>query len=318
MKKKEEIGKQRKPNLSKEVLAPGKWRKFAWHHVRTQVPPDWEVPRYALADRVGRVEFNTRRGLEATVGWEPCSREPDSLTTMTTFLVNNILGKKNAPDLRSDDISTATVGEFLVGWLDESTPCQAMAFNPSTMHLIRWVFEGHSSKKGREEIIRPILEAFDFNDDENACEYNMHGIHCRLPWDYKIEDVVVLPANVLMNFESETTKRKVVFRRWGLADMVFRDNDLTEFYRPILMTNSIRVDGSTPCHVNGHNARRLIFNAPREHHKERFMSRRWHNGKALIWHDEPENRIYACEQIGPDGTPELDFMETLPGTTITD
>ena len=158
-----------------------------------EVAADWEVPRYALADRVGRVGVNTRRGLEATVGWEPCSREPDSLTTMTTFLVNNILGKKNAPDLRSDDISTATVGEFLVGWLDESTPCQAMAFNPSTMHLIRWVFEGHSSKKGREEIIRPILEAFDFNDDEKCLRVQHARIHCRLPWDYKIEDVWCCP-----------------------------------------------------------------------------------------------------------------------------
>ncbi|NLB68336.1 MAG: hypothetical protein GX804_01425 [Lentisphaerae bacterium] len=292
------------------------WNQFAWHHVRAKVPSDWEITAYSVEDRVGRIEFNTRHGLQATVSWEPCKREPDRLTTMTAFIVNNILGKSNARNLRSTDISTETFSNFLLGWLDDETPCQAMAYNPESNHLIRWIFEGYSDRTGRTDTIYPILESFDFNDDEDLCEYNLHGIHCKLPWDYKIEDIIVLPANVMMNFESELTKRKTVFRRWGMASMIFDGRELTDFYRPILRSHSIIIDNAKPCRVNGHDARRILFNAPREHHSERFMRRRWHNGIALIWHNTDTNRIYTAEQIGPDNTPELDFSVTLPGISI--
>ena len=289
--------------------------RFAWHHIRGAVPADWEVTAYAVEDRVGRLEFNTRHGLQAVVSWEPCKREPDRRTTMISFLANNIIGKdkskrSSAHQLRSVDLQTEDCGEFLLGWLDESKPVQAMAYKPESKHLIRWIFEGHSTPQGREKIIRPILKSCDLNNDPDSCEYNLHGIHCHLPRDYKIEDIVTLPANVMMSFESEATKRRAVFRRWGMADMIFTSGDLLEFYKPVLRTRSINVAECAPCHVNGHEGLVCKFDAPREFHSDRFMRRRWHNGIAVIWHDRPANRIYTFEQIGPDKTPELDFTKT--------
>ena len=88
---------------------------FAWHHLRGVVPADWEVSRFSMEDRVGRLEFANRRGLQATVSWEPCEREPDRLTTMTVFLANNVLGKQAARErnLRVNDVHTAEAGAFV-------------------------------------------------------------------------------------------------------------------------------------------------------------------------------------------------------------
>lgn len=290
--------------------------RFAWHHVRAVVPQGWEVTAYSVEDRIGRLEFNDRHGLQGIVSWEPCNREPDRLTTMATFLANNIIGRKNADKIRPTDVHTEDAGLFLMGWLDETTPCQAIAYDQESQHLVRWVFEGHSSKTDRQNILRPILESFDFNNDADVCEYRLHGIRCVLPRDYQIEDIIVLPANVMMSFESEESKRKAVFRRWGLADMVLGKTDLMRFYEPILRTLSIEVEASRPCHVNGCEARLVSYNAPREHHSDRFMRRRWKNGKAVVWHDPDANRVYTVEQIGPDDTPELKFTDVIPGLTL--
>lgn len=306
----------KKPPQKIGTPRPDPGEPFAWHHVRGVVPHGWEVTAYSVEDRIGRLEFNDRHGLQGIVSWEPCSREPDRLTTMATFLANNIIGRKNADKIRATDVRTEDAGPFLMGWLDETTPCQAIAYDPKSQHLVRWVFEGHSAKADRQNILRPILESFDFNNDADVCEYRLHGIRCVLPRDYQIEDIIVLPANVMMSFESEASMRKAVFRRWGLADMVLGKTDLMRFYEPILRTQSIEVEASRLCHVNGCDARLVTYNAPREHHSDRFMRRRWSNGQAVIWHDEDANRVYTFEQIGPADTRELEFSAVIPGLNM--
>ena len=290
---------------------------IAWHHIRVTVPDDWEVTAYSVEDRAGRLEFSTRRGLQGVISWEPCSREPDCATTMETFLRNNILGRQLAKEtgLGTNNLKTEKIGKFLLGWLDETLSCQALAYSVESKHLVRWVFEGHSSEFEKRNTVKPILESFDFNDDE-SCEYCLHGIHCTLPRDYKIEDMAVLPANVMMAFESENSKRRATFRRWGMASMILGNADLADFYMRILQVNAIAVDSSETCMVSGCNGRVLKYNALREHHSDRFMRRRWHNGKAVIWHDTEANRIYAFEQVGPENSKELDFTSVIPKSQI--
>ncbi|MBR1608382.1 MAG: hypothetical protein IJ678_02065, partial [Kiritimatiellae bacterium] len=69
---------------------------FAWHHLRGRTPRGWEVSRYSMEDRAGRLEFADRTGLRATAAWEPCDREPDRATTMASFVAGNVLGKAEA------------------------------------------------------------------------------------------------------------------------------------------------------------------------------------------------------------------------------
>lgn len=289
---------------------------FAWHHIRAVVPADWEVTSDSGDVNAGRLELNTRQGLQGVVSWERCSHEPDPLATMTRLFTEHLIGQENPRKLRPAAIRTAKVGHFLVGWLDESLPCQAVGYDPKSGHQIRWVFEGYSSKADRENIIRPILESCDFNKDDARCEYNLYGIHHVLPRDYQIGDIIVFPANITMSFESEISKRRVTFRRWGLASMILGKHDLTTFYTLFLRSHSIEVEVSTPCHISGCEGRLITYNAPSKHNSGRAKRHRWQNGKAAIWHDTVANRIYTFEQIGPEGSQTLEFNDVILGYTL--
>ncbi len=291
-------------------------RGVAWHHVRAQVPPDWEVTAYAVEDRAGRLEFGTRAGLMALVSWEPCEQVPDRTTTMKSFLQNNVLGKERDNRLALEALKTASVGRFEMGWLENGGPCQALAYAATPRKLIRWIFEERCRRsRGWRAEIEPILESCDFNE-ERLAEYNLHGIHAHLPRSYAIEDIVTLPANVMMAFENGENKRRTTFRRWGLPTMLLEDESLADFHSRILRTAGGEVKRSERCRVNDMEACRSFYSGPREHHMDRFMGRRWHNGVAVIWHDREARRLYTFEQIGPDTSAELDFTATLPGLKL--
>ena len=296
---------------------PAGFEPFAWHHLRGAVPAGWEVSRYSVEDRDGRLEFANREGLRATASWEPCEREPDRATTMASFLERNLLGRAAARErgLRRDDLRTEEVGPFLAGWLDDELPLQALAYDRAGGRLVRWIFEGASDACGRREVVAPVLRACDFNDDPDVCEYRLFGVHAVLPRDYRVEDMVVLPANVLVTFEQEKGRSRATFRRWGLASSIRGDDSLLDFYAGVVRTNRIEVLSSEPRTINGHEGILARFSAPREHHGDRYMARRWRNGIAYVWHDRDANRIAAFEQIGPDGREELP-PSTVPGLSV--
>ncbi len=298
----------------------------AWHHLRVEVPDTWEVTAYSVEDRVGRLEFNDRGGLLATVGWEPCDREPDRESTMRIFLQNNVLGRDAERRIVPDDLETAEIGPFLLGW-DRcgEGPCQALAWTapPGVSarqkgetkggHLLRWVFEPRVRTGGRrwDAALAPILSTFGFNDGEWK-EYRLHRLSCRLPADYEIEDVVVLPANVKFVFEHPGHHRRLTFRRWGMAEMILRGLSVGAFHAHILKTDGAAIRSQTPCDVYGMEGCLSEYDAPREHHSDRFMARRWKNGRGYVWYDRDAMRLYAFEQIGPDTSPALELTDVIP------
>ena len=290
---------------------------FAWHHVAGRVPADWEVSQYAVEDRVGRIEWATRRGLEATVSWEPCEREPDRLTTMANFLSNQVARSRGGrrAKLRPEDVRTKEIGPFLVGWAGELLPTTALAYDRFGGKLVQWIFEGHSSERGRTALVEPVVAATGFNDDPATCEYDLFGIRCVLPRDYKIEDMAAYPANAMMAFEGDESKARVTFRRWGLADLILEGKTLESLYAEVVRTNSIRVESMEPRRINGCEGFLARFSAPREHHSERYFMRRWHNGLAYVWHDRAANRIHSFEQVGPKNYGVLP-PETVPGLRV--
>lgn len=348
------------------MSAPHSTDLVAWHHLRVEVPDTWEVAAYSVEDRVGRLEFNDRGGLLATVSWEPCDREPDRESTMRIFLQNNVLGKDAERRVVPDDLETAVIGPFLLGWDRKGTgPCQALAWavasprppqrggslrgwsgagtapdstarqkdatasentdlarqratenekrETTTGHLLRWIFEPRVRSGGLrwDAALAPILSTFDFNDGDWK-EYRLHRLHCRLPADYEIEDVIVLPANVKFVFEHPTHHRRLTFRRWGMAEMILRGLSVGAFHAHILKTDGAAIRSQTPCDVYGMEGCLSEYDAPREHHADRFMARRWKNGRGYVWYDRDAMRLYAFEQIGPDKSPALDLHDVIP------
>jgi hypothetical protein len=290
-------------------------QEIAWHHLRTQVPPDWEVGVYSVEDRAGRLEFVTRHGLMAMVSWEPCEREPDRRSTMMSFLQSNILGGRKQRDAVVEGFVGSSVGKFELGWLEDG-PCQALAYSPAASKLIRWVFEPIMAEgAGWPRPVEPILRSFDFNDGPRF-EVRLHGIKASLPREYHIEDASVLPANVTLTFEHIKNKRRAIFRRWGLPDLLLAGKPLAEFQETVLRAGGCTVQSVKSAEVSGMEACEAVYEAPREHHMDRFMGRRWPNGKAVMWYNRDEKRLYSFEQVGPAKSAELKFEETLPRLKI--
>lgn len=307
-------------SLQPRPAVPAGFAPIAWHHLRTAVPIDWEPTAYSVEDRAGRIEFATRRGLMATLGWEPCSIEPDRDTTMLAFLRHNVLKQsKHARDAYPQEkFHTAAVGLFQLGWAEDGGPCQAMAYSERERVVVRWVFEpSQRTQPDWPRSLRPFLENFDFNDSPDGIDYQLYGLHAALPRAFRIEDMVTLPANVMLTLESDDDQRKVTFRRWGLPDMLLQGLTLVGLHERVLRTNGSTVQSVRDGEVNGMRAAISEFEAPREHHMDRFMGRRWPHGQAVIWHDTVGRRLYAFEQVGPAKSPPLDFSSVFPGLTLT-
>ena len=152
---------------------------LAWHHFKFRVPADWESTAYSVEDRAGRLEFSTRKGFQALVGWEPCKRAPDAETMMLSFLREQTSGIGSVKETPAGGLKTRTVGAFLMGLDTEDRPCQAIGYLESRKKLLSWVFAS-SGRKLVEETFVPLLESFEPNDGA-VREYALHGLRsgCR-------------------------------------------------------------------------------------------------------------------------------------------
>ena len=278
------------------------WRKLAWHHGKFRVPADWEITSYAIEERIGRLEFSTRRGFVALVGWEPCKQEPDRETTMLAFLQRQAPAAGAEDKKRTRSLVTRTVGAFLIGHQDDARPCQALGYLPEQKTLIRWVF---ASAGGRliEEVAVPILSSFEPNAG-SLREYAVFGFDLRLPKEFELEQMAVYPANVMLAFESRA-KARATFRRWGLPEVVLDGRSLPDFYAGFLARQHCRVSDVQPARFRGMDAARAAYRQRPERQMERCMGRFWRNGEAWLWHNREEQRLYAFEQIGPRRAPPL-------------
>lgn len=192
-----------------------------------------------------------------------------------------------------------------MGWLDATLPVVALGWDKSGASVLTWVFEGGASPSLVERA-GAILQACSFNDDPQFERYAIFGIDASLGREWKIEDMVALPANVSVFFENEKSKARAVFRRWGLASFLLAGKSLQECYRSAVATDKIAISSFSPVQINGKPGLCASYSAPREFHGDRYMGRTWENGRALVWHDTSENRINVFEQIGPKSAARLD------------
>ena len=282
---------------------------IAWHHFKVRVPPDWEVTSYSEEDRTGRLEFSTRRGFQGTVSWERCKRDPDLETTILSFLQNNVPGLGPADVQSAADVEFRSVGDFLVGYHTDHTPCQALAFLPGAKKLLRWVF-APAGKKVLDTVWMPILKSFEPNSGD-VVEVSIFGLHFFSPEGFSLEDMKIAPANVMLGYESRKKVRFIV-RRLGLAGILLCGHSLQEFYRAFLGGQKCVVAECSPATISGMPAAHAKYRTRGEHQMDKFMGRFWENGDAWLWHDEDENRLYSFEQIGPPKRPLAAFNGVFP------
>lgn len=283
-------------------------QKIAWHHFKFRVPADWEVTSYSVEDRIGRLEFSTRKGFQAMIGWQPCRRAPDIHTTMLSFLEKRVSKPRSGGRMSTADLRTKKGGSFLLGYCDEEQPCQAIRYLEEPKKILTWIFS--SSRRDLVENVWPsILESFEPNDGESR-EYAVYGLDIMLPMEFLLEDMAVLSGNVMMAFESKGRLR-ATFRRWGMPEVVLTGRTLEEFYPAFLRVQGCFVKNVEKTSVFGMEAVKVRYEQRGEHKMERFMGRYWKDGEAYLWHNKEEKRLYAFEQIGPDKGPLLTMEEVF-------
>ncbi|MBR1837422.1 MAG: hypothetical protein IJ783_09065, partial [Kiritimatiellae bacterium] len=221
-------------------------------------------------------------------------------------------------------VRTREVGPWLVGDVPAARgeiPVQALAWDRAGATLLRWIFE----RGCPESEIGAVLSSCDFNSAPGSREYALFGIRAVLPDDFEAEEVVAFPAAPKMVFESGADRSRVVLRRWGMAGMRFDGRTPDPAAVAAFWARETAREKTEPASVEPvallHEGRactgaKISFSAPREHHGDRFMARRWHGGAALVWHDPALNRIMSFEQIGPRGRAEIPARAAIPGLSF--
>jgi hypothetical protein len=277
-------------------------RKLAWHHFVFRIPVAWETTAYSVEDREGRIEFSTRHGFTAVVSWEPCKTAPDVETMMIWFLRKHRPSSMPADTLTVGNLTTKTVGRFLLGYDADDQIWQAMSYLNDERVLLRWIWAA-SRDPLRENVRHAILESFEPNRGDFR-DFSLFGLNLRLPREFVLEDMAILPANVAMSFENNKRVR-VTFHRWGMPELATQGASLETFYPRFLQAQGCRIQNVQTTTVADMPAVQIRFEQRGQHKMDTFMGRFWNNGEACLWHNRTEQRLYAFEQIGPEKAPLL-------------
>ncbi len=283
-------------------------RLVAWHHFRFHIPADWEATAYSVEPRAGRIEFSTRAGFQGAVDWEPCRCPPDAQTLMTAFLRRHVVGIEDLPKRATEALTLREIAGFTAGWLGEALPFQALRFLPAERTLLRWSFP-RCDERLVADLFEPILRSFVPNDGDLRV-VALFGLRFEIPAHFELEDMVVLPANVMLAFEGKD-KVRATFRRWGMPEVVLGGRSLESFYPWLLRAVEAAVSEVKPATILGFPGVAVRFSQRGSHQMDRFLSRLWTGGQGLLWHDTRERRLVSFEQIGPPGARLLDPAAVL-------
>lgn len=278
---------------------------LAWPGFEFEIPADWEIVRHVCDHAGGRFEFATRKGFQAELGWGP-GKDTEPADAMRSFWSSASRGRNGAG---AGPFRVRDAGVFRVGWPapEAAQSCQAVHRLASLGLWLRWVFAPPDGD-AFDRVWGPLLRSFRPNEG-SVRRFAGFGLDVRVPADYALEDLAVLPANVAMRFESQR-KARLTVRRLGLPELVLGGRPLETFYPLFLQGQRCEPGVAVPAHFRGCPAVRVPYAQRPEHRMEAFLGRAWADGEAWLWHAEAERRLYACEQIGPKG------VERLPVGTV--
>lgn len=288
-------------------------QEFAWHHLICRIPSDWEVTAYSIESRVGRVEFSTRMGVMAVFSWEPVKREPDRESTLKAFLRKLSTEDGKTKFTRRDEpaIEIREQGAWMLA-AGKSGPVQAMRYQPDTEgkrggFLLSWTLERGAGVSELPRWMLALISGCEANEADVRL-YSIHGIRAHLGKKYAVEAMHVHPANVMIHFEASDQSR-IVYRRWGLPFEVLGARDMKQFLPWLLQGAGMRVDHIDMKNIRSFPGAEAAFSMRGVYRMDKLLGRRWTNGRAYIWHNTDEKRLYTFEAIGPRNVKLPSFSE---------
>jgi hypothetical protein len=281
--------------------------RVAWFWFRFDLPPGWEVTRYATSESLGRLELSSREGLRGQVSWERCRGTPDTGRMLVDFHRRRAEARGARGTFEPARVASGAAGPFRLAWCADGEPCVAGLFLERPRIYLQWVFESHSGR-ALETLWRPLLASFHPNDGP-VREWCLLGLDAFLPADFELEEVQARPADVAFLFE-RGAREMVLVQRWGLPGELLRGTSLAEFYRARLAARRCRVRDARPAALAGREAAEVAFERRGEYQMDRLAGRRW-PGRGTIWHESAERRLYAVAAAGRRGPPELAPLEVI-------
>ena len=289
------------------MCSPGQTTQpLAWHHFAFTVPAEWEVIRYTVSSKKGRLELHTRQGHQGTVMWQTCKAPPDIRKTQLVFYEKHVESTPGAAD-DSLKLNAEQVAGFEVAHLAEGQPLQAARYLEGPKVLLQWIFPGYRPARLREEWA-PVLESFQPNSGADR-SWHLFGLGVRLSEAYQPEEVRPFPASVTLQFTNKR-KRKLTLERFGLPAELLAGRDLAAFYRHQLNRRGCRVDAIEPQTLPGGEGVHYRIRHRGEYRMDK-MTGSWWKGEAYAWHNPDEKRLYGLSQFGPRRAPPLDLAALL-------
>lgn len=181
-------------------------QSFAWLHLKADLPPAWELTTYGKDPAFGSLEFSTLRGKLAAFHWRRAGIRRKQ--------------RADADWTRHEEEDGGRV--FSLRWEAEGLD-------------LSWEFAPEAV-----ESAEAVVKSTRRNDGEWR-GYTLHGIRARVPAAFSLDRVQVHPGNVMMSF-TDSSHRRLVYRRWGLPEHVTRGLSHEEFFRKLLEAEGLRVD----------------------------------------------------------------------------
>jgi hypothetical protein len=282
--------------------------RLAWYNLDFELPDDWEISRYSIANPVGRFEFVSRAGNLGRLSWETSKRVPDEDRILTEYHRQYLQRYEEDKVAGFSGIKTTKIGRFRVGYRYKGEPCQALLYLPECKKTLLWVFPDYSSARLTRDW-KPILESFKPNSG-HIRRWAAFGINCALPEGFELEKAICRPADVWLEFQHKNMHR-VDLHRWGLPDELLRGRDMEAFVRKVVNSQEGRVLSARKRTFRGMDAVELKTEIRGTKGMDRLFSSYW-QGEGKIWHHTAEKRLYAVMQAGPKRVRLLTDEELLP------
>ncbi|GEM_PF-3172716 len=247
-------------------------RLFAWYHLRTHIPVEWEMVVYSLDRIFGSVEFATRGGIQATLQWK-----------------------------RAKVPGSAAPWEW--HWDSTKGNLRAQCVIPEEKVRLLWSFPGAS-----EPVARRVVEESGPHPGEQQA-LTLQGIEALIPDRYRPVEVQLHPANVMLALEGPRQSR-IVHRAWGLPEIVLQGQSPQAFFQRLLAAMQFRVQEVEAARVMQLDARKATFTSRGLSPLTRLLFQRA-QGVGWIWHDSVSRRLRTLEMLGPKPGPTLTMEECL-------
>lgn len=276
--------------------------KIGWHTFAFTLPLGWEVTSYVLREEDGAMGFADESGALGQMSWREVKAQPDHERIMSEVHRRYIKEADPARYKNFKELKFIGANEVTMGYDQKNSRFYASTFLEKPKLLVEWTFPEYSKKKA--DLVLPMLESFHTNEPEDGKKfYAAFGLELKIPEGFKLDTITALPACITMNFENKK-HHKITARRWGMPDILFEGSDVKDFYHRFLYSHCRYVI------KNVHNAEFFGKQGAEIDFQTRgkfgfdFLLGPWWRGKATVYHDTNEMRVYAMEHFAPRWTKE--------------